>query len=368
MSPGPQAQKRGAHIPELDGLRGVAIAMVLLFHLRGHLPPAWHLLVALGWTGVELFFVLSGFLITRILLGSLDRPGYFRNFYIRRSLRIFPIYYLYLGAITLLYLATGRAERVQLAPYYFLYLQTVPQVLSRFTEGLPFSGQTWTLAIEEQFYWFWPFVVSFFRRRLRLVLITMVALAPILRLACVTLTDNPFLMHAWLPVQIDSLGAGALLALAVHHGLTVRACGRLGALFMVAGSLGIAATAHLSGGALSYLSVLTWTRMPHNALLLSATACLYAGLVAMAASAVEPLASVLRNPALVRLGRISYGLYLYHVAAFAVVDGLAGGAMDWTWAVVKVAVSWGIAELSFRFVESPLLALKESWASYRLKS
>src|SRR5580704_2772726 len=91
------------HISQLDGLRGLAILLVLIYHFAGDIPFNVILIapVYYGWSGVDLFFVLSGFLITRILLRTRADPGYFRSFYIRRALRIFPLYYTVLGVCAL---------------------------------------------------------------------------------------------------------------------------------------------------------------------------------------------------------------------------------------------------------------------------
>jgi peptidoglycan/LPS O-acetylase OafA/YrhL len=132
----PKPAAGAEHLQELDGLRAVAIGAVFCFHL--HLPG-----FSLGWAGVQLFFVISGFFITRILLKSRERSYYFRNFYIRRTLRIFPIYYL----LVLVYFAVAWIQRdtqvVRLLPCYLTYTQTYPQIPSHFALA-PLLGHTWS--------------------------------------------------------------------------------------------------------------------------------------------------------------------------------------------------------------------------------
>jgi peptidoglycan/LPS O-acetylase OafA/YrhL len=192
--------EKSRYIPELDGLRGVAILAVMLFHMqvRG---------VALGWAGVELFFVLSGFLITRILLESRDKPHYLRNFYARRALRIFPLYYVVL-VVTLILPPPHGFGRSRTSLWYFAYLQTLPLVRGRFEASpLPHS---WTLAIEEQFYCLWPFVLLLLRRGrdLAAALAVLFLGATAFRVWTIVNHSNPFAPFAIIVAQTDALGGG----------------------------------------------------------------------------------------------------------------------------------------------------------------
>jgi len=159
-------------MPELDTLRGAAVLLVLFFHgfyfiagaARFHGPVRWFLLFTnMGWTGVNLFFVLSGFLITGILLDSQSHPEYYRNFYLRRALRILPAYY----AVLLVVLAVGRTDLTtrHVSWGFFalslVYLSNVTMLL-----GVPMQyAVLWSLAVEEHFYLLWPAAVRGFSRR-----------------------------------------------------------------------------------------------------------------------------------------------------------------------------------------------------------
>src|SRR5262245_13745 len=169
-------------VPALDGLRGLAILPVMLTHFvsDGDLSPVSKVdeivsaTLTLGWVGVELFFVLSGFLITGILLDSRGAPHYFRNFYIRRTLRIFPLYYgflaLWLGVLPLFYKWPNDVLKVVSIPvspvWSWAYLTNIVQALhDDWRAGPPYTTHFWSLAIEEQFYLVWPTVVFLFSRR-----------------------------------------------------------------------------------------------------------------------------------------------------------------------------------------------------------
>ena len=222
---------RQMRIPELDGLRGLAILMVVLFHYveqQGQVAsPSVSLIqrvVIMGWSGVDLFFVLSGFLIGSILLDARNSPVYFKTFYIRRFLRIIPIYYLWVVAYILLVLLTGAFLRthsnsgmiagLNIKVYgYFLFLQNI--IMSPFggIAGAWF-GHLWSLAVEEQFYLCSPVVLKILSpRSLNAFLVSVIVGAPLLRILMIHVHVNSQLMTVLMPCRADSLAVGMLAAL-----------------------------------------------------------------------------------------------------------------------------------------------------------
>ena len=213
------------HIPALDGLRGLAILGVLGFHLfpgnvSGRvLGPILSLRVA-GAAGVDLFFALSGFLITGILYDSVGDSGYFSKFYARRGLRIFPLYY---GVLILLLLLTPVAGIHWHGMWWVLasYLQNT-DIRGPFYEFSMGSGLSldhfWSLAVEEQFYLLWPVVVFAVRgqRRLMTVCAGLMVLAPLLRFGLTLHGTDPNYINRSTPCRMDALLSGALLALALR--------------------------------------------------------------------------------------------------------------------------------------------------------
>ena len=201
-------------IPQLDAVRGIAILVVML-HNSGTFPR----LFAQGWMGVDLFFVLSGFLITGILLDTKQSESYFKNFYVRRCLRIWPLYYsaLFFMFVLVPFLRPSEASTVFAArssPWwaYPLFLQNFLVPTPTAATGL--LGVTWSLAVEEQFYLVWPWVIRFCSstqvRRLAMVVICVSpALRFYLSLHHVDIYSNPF-------CRLDALMAGALLAIVVR--------------------------------------------------------------------------------------------------------------------------------------------------------
>ncbi len=161
----------------LDGLRGIAVLSVIAFHTlrvtgqEGLFGLALNRLQETAWAGVDLFFVLSGFLITGILLDTRDCPSYFKTFFARRTFRIFPLYYGVLAvAIFGVPAILGRAHLPDLYPrllanQFWLWTYTANYLQATGAHTLPGFGHFWSLAIEEQFYWFWPLVVYFASRR-----------------------------------------------------------------------------------------------------------------------------------------------------------------------------------------------------------
>ncbi len=218
-----------AFYPALDGLRAVAFLMVFGAHYYG-LP--W------GWTGVNIFFVLSGFLITGILFDSRNDPHRAHNFYIRRTLRIFPLYYGIFLALLLLYpifhwqwsslwlawpLYLGNFLRFLspsvLTPHSTLQLAANAWLRASHFHLVLFLGHFWSLCVEEQFYLFWPWVVFWVRSRKALIWIcsSAIVIVPFLRVlaqatAPTWLLTSEFLYRAT-PFQLDSLLLGGLIAL-----------------------------------------------------------------------------------------------------------------------------------------------------------
>jgi peptidoglycan/LPS O-acetylase OafA/YrhL len=172
----PSVSRPMSHVNSLDGIRGIAVALVMLFHF-GALPA--------GWVGVQIFFVLSGYLITQILLREKEKQqfgDFLGRFYWRRSLRIFPLYFTFLALALVAY--TGFGEPKSFAtdwPYLATYTTNFGRLRS--TDIGPIFVHLWSLAVEEQFYLFWPLLVYFLPMHIfKRALIAIIALTPLLRL------------------------------------------------------------------------------------------------------------------------------------------------------------------------------------------
>ena len=337
-----------SYIPELDGLRGLAVLAVVIYHCHPRLAGTWLYGASLwGWAGVNLFFVLSGFLITSILLESREKPHYFRNFYVRRVLRIWPVYVLVLIVVYLeapWFIGPTILEAVKTAPWlaYIFFLQNL------FHLALPPAlGPTWSLAIEEQYYFLWAPAVRFLKQpwMLACVLCAALAASPMVRLAHPHwLTPTHTLIH------LDGIAWGSLLALGLHTLEWSRRVWRGLALSGMA--IGFTATATIAAGT-AYLD--------------SALAVGFAGTVLAAIASTgarNPLNAALRRGPLAFYGRISYGLYMIHIAVFIFFGwfdlrmdpyGMAGNL-----AVVgfRLAVSTAAATALWYGFESPILKLK----------
>lgn len=350
-------------MPGLDGLRAIAIWGVLAFHLR--IPGA-----AVGWAGIQLFFVVSGFLITRILLSYDGQPRPFRTFYVRRALRIFPIYYLYIGLIAVGHLVARNLEPLQNLPFYLTYTQNFPSVL--LDNRLVATEHTFSLAIEEQFYWLWPVVVLVVNRRFLLqILIGLLIAAPLWRLAVAVSGAQAFFAIGTLPSQIDAITAGALIAYMLHRGVNTETIRRAGwASVGIGAGLGVILTPVIGLDALWNARV--WPTEPAAFLYLTALAVLFGGIVALVAVGVRP--GFLEWRFLRWTGRISYGLYLYQAIVFLTMDRVLLGylerqgfgvdevGVDIVRVAVDLAVTYLVAAISWRIYETRFLALKERLA------
>ena len=307
---------RPEHVPALDGVRGLAIAMVLALHiLTSNLQTGDQLFDFLSairssfWAGVDLFFALSGFLITGILLNSLHKNGYFRNFYARRALRIFPLYYGFL--LTLICLTHPLHLHWQNKQYMLL---TYTQNLGLFTHDL--MGFTparfinlnhfWSLAVEEQFYFVWPLVVFLVRdlRKLFLVTISVSAGALILRIILVFHGASPALVYEFTPCRIDALLLGASLA------ILYRSRFRQTVLRYAVPALLVFLTALLC---LAFpLHGLDWKAPSVETAGFTLTALTGVALIAVALAGTSWIKSAFDNRVMRFLGKYSYGIYVFH--------------------------------------------------------
>jgi peptidoglycan/LPS O-acetylase OafA/YrhL len=346
---------------ELDGLRGFAVLLVLIWHyyacqiqaVPGSFARSTVSALGLTWSGVDLFFVLSGFLITGILLDNREAQNYFSVFYIRRTCRIMPIYYLYLALfLAITALAPGFAQRLPwlfedaASPGWYLSYTQNFDMARRGDFGANWLGITWSLAIEEQFYLCLPALLYVLpRRTVPSVFSALFLMAPILRFAL-----PGHRAYVLLPWRIDSLMAGALLAWAVRDE-------RVAAV--------LRAKAGLLRPALVILAivaaVLTW-RGPTPGGLVTHTCLTLLYAVLLAQLVLDPtslLSRFFRIGVLVELGAISYGVYMYHQAVSGLVHwlirgdampriaGLDGALASATAFVVTLAV----ATLSYRLLE-----------------
>jgi peptidoglycan/LPS O-acetylase OafA/YrhL len=315
-------QTRGAHpghILTLDGIRGSAILLVMVFHLaRWQTTPVGvdaflDRLRASGWIGVDLFFVLSGFLITGILCDAKDSSGFFRAFYARRVLRIFPLYYAFLAFLAFLlpWLAPGipgLREWLKVQEWWWLYLSNIYVALHGWTYLTGIAGHFWSLAIEEQFYLVWPVVVLLSpRRRLPIVCIVCILLAPLCRLVLVLTDADPLAPYVLMPARMDALAMGGLLAAVVRSPVPSATVAR------AARIPGVGAAAVIAGLWLSRSGLYYGDRWVQT-LGFSALAVFF-GWILIASVAAPPgsrLQSALTAPVLRMFGRYSYGLYVVH--------------------------------------------------------
>jgi peptidoglycan/LPS O-acetylase OafA/YrhL len=362
------------HILALDGLRGVAILLVLLHHFRFVFNSPFTLerrtlrLFDGGWSGVNIFFVLSGFLITGILLESKPYTGYLGNFYARRFLRIFPLYYAYLFLVLLIVRAWWM-NRLHTDPWhslnpmwYFLYVENwkTPHMF-----GDQFLGHLWSLAIEEQFYLVWPLVVLFVNRAALGVICVagfFIGLISRLMLAGISV-ESSFLANTLTVSSFDALCAGALVAL-LKRNVTLSERARPWIVACAILSAAVFIFCFKSGGTLFLYSfpMQTWG--------VSALSILAACVVYWIACGRNSLLNhILSFSALRSIGRVSYGMYVLHPVVVAFVAPRIhfmqqGGSpllqyfAKMAFIIILSVATYACATASWILVERPFLALK----------
>jgi peptidoglycan/LPS O-acetylase OafA/YrhL len=352
-----------ARVPELDGLRGMAILLVVVFHYvknsvvrTGVLYSLTLAPLRLTWSGVQLFFVLSGFLIGGILLDTKRKEGYYRTFFGRRFHRIFPLYYawfaLFLIGLTLpVPILDGMFNKLIPVWSYPLYLQNIVMAV-RGNMGAQWLFVTWSLAVEEQFYVVLPLLIRKLEvRTLERLLIAAIVAAPIIRSTLFFLGvgySNMLLLSC-----ADCLGSGVLIALLVRRPdswlnriprrffcwtFLILACG------VVALTIKISTT-------LMYTAGYTWLSLFYANLLI---------LTMVKPGHIEK--RMFRTKLLVWMGTVSYGIYLFHEGIrgllFYLLEGRPAQIDDWSSVgitALAVVTTFLLAEISWRFFERPIV-------------
>jgi peptidoglycan/LPS O-acetylase OafA/YrhL len=369
-----------SHLPTLDSLRGVAILLVLIFHFKGEATGTnWlgHAVAAaghFGWVGVDLFFALSGFLITRILLDHRDSDGYYRNFYARRTLRIFPLYYAALVAVMLVAPALhvdNNFRKIEGGGTWWLwvYLTNVGLVVS---PHHTFAGigstltHFWSLAVEEHFYLVWPFLVARLGSR-GLGGACVAGIAGALAFRCAAFASGADWETAYYltPMRVDALMAGALLALLERNGrlpqvgLALAGCAACTAAFV--GLCLFAGSAHPQHPLVGTIGI---------SLAAAAAAC------AVAVAARLPQKRIPGGAALAVMGKYSYGMYVWHLAMLYVMSKYGGRALatrlagtgvvaDLLFIVIASAATFAVAVVSYHAFEQHFLKLKRFFEAPR---
>jgi peptidoglycan/LPS O-acetylase OafA/YrhL len=360
-------------IPVLDGVRGLAVFLILFHHslIQGpqeYQGPIGEFVKRLSlscWFGVDLFFVLSGFLITGILYDALGKPRYFANFYLRRLVRIFPVYYLFLAAFFLVFcpLFASRSPHLewlwQHQAAFWLYVQNL---LSFFVDGyFPgnyFVGHLWSLAVEEQFYLVWPLLLFWAGKKSALRLCVALFLFSIgIRLAMWKAGAPPIALYRFTPACMDALMVGATLAVLYKQGMGIVFLSRFWK--PAAGILGLALIAiAIPNGALYRENDAVQT--------VGATmvALFFGSLLAGSLQEGSSIRSWLDQPFWRFLGQYSYAIYIFHWPLLAFLEKawlrFLGPSIAWQFLYfpLALALAVGVALLSWHLVEKRFSALK----------
>jgi len=373
------------HYPELDGVRGIAILLVMGTHFVAF--EAWTLVdrvavkvAGFGWMGVDLFFVLSGFLITGILLDTRETNRYWSTFYARRALRIFPLYFaVIVGLLAVSYLIIPHVPdaigwRDAQAWYWTYSVNWLIALNSDWERAHLFTGHLWSLAIEEQFYLFWPIVVWRVNRRSLIILCLFTCVGVLgLRLVLHLSGVSPISIFVGSPTRLDALLMGALAALLVRTSQQQWALPRLAAVLVVLGALMTLAAIAIERETHPYGLVMQTVGF-------SGISLLCTGIV-LAARTTRPncaLRRLLRNRVLIFFGVYSYALYMLHQWSELIVlrlfppveklPTLLGLMLPWVLLRAGFASLFaiGFALVSWHLLEKHFLAFKPSYHPARV--
>jgi len=357
-----------SYYPALDGLRGIAILLVICSHNFNFFPH-----FSRGWVGVDLFFVLSGFLITDILLRTKQSDNFLRNFYVRRALRIFPLYY---GALILFFLVAPAIGSIQdQYKYYsdhsamsFFHLQNWLYILNEKPVDHMLFGHFWSLSVEEQYYFAWPLVILLVRSKKAVARVAIVLLTAciILRFASwIYLGPGYTNFQFQFMTRMDGLCIGSLLAIwrQMDELLSWKKFSRF-------------CFACLGMHAIVWIAILTIPRLefPHFSIFgYTSISAVFGLAVGGALHYRNKLTRILELRSLKFMGKISYGLYIFHwpVLVFFklylldefVSSGISNFSSILIISVLALLTALIISLLSYRFVESKFLSMKDKLTS-----
>ena len=375
------ARDDAAAFPSLDGLRGLAVLSVMAYHFSVGAVPQQALdrivlgALSSGWVGVDLFFVLSGFLITGILLGTARAPERFRNFYARRALRIFPAYYglllFFIFVAPLVHRGVAAAQiaaplRAHALPLFTYTINLVIAWQGSWASSIPyFSPHFWSLAIEEQFYLFWPWLTLGREPRTVLRTCAVVIVGSIaLRVVLVLAGASPISTYTFTLSRLDGLALGGMVASAMRiEGMAASASRWRPAAIMVAA--GVVAAGFARDGRLDPYA--PWTL----GAVIGALGVLFAFSVSRAVERdAAARSSLLTLPPLRFAGRYSYGLYILHFPVIHLLSRahigvdrfgtIAGSALPGValFTLLAGSITLAAALVSWYALEAPFLRLK----------
>ena len=346
------------YLPALDGLRGGAALLVMWFHfflIKNNQPDGLVGQVIdntkmLGQTGVDLFFILSGFLITRILLVDKEAPHFFRNFYWKRSLRILPLYYFFLAIYWVVLPLVKGADLPRWSDCWWslFFCQNIPMTFGWDNSG---PGHYWTLAIEEHFYIMWPFLVFFLSRKwLFIASLIIVAGAMLIR---IFMGLKGYEVYYFTFARMDSLAIGAILAM--HEPLMMKKAKSLATLLMTTAAISLISVGLIYGlPSLSDSLLVDIIKYPLIAVFFAAVIGYL--LVTNQNNIVHKLLSCRCSR---YFGKISYSLYVFHILCFELLQPYI---QEWP-VLIKFTVSFItailVAHVSYTYLESYFLKYKK---------
>jgi peptidoglycan/LPS O-acetylase OafA/YrhL len=360
-------------IKSLDGLRGLAIILVLLFHNFLFLKIA-----NIGWIGVDLFFALSGFLITRILLNTKANPHYYKNFFIRRMLRIFPLYYvisiscILFGYFIYAPLITPITTN---AAYYLTYTQNILFTLNNDFVPKTIINHFWSLCVEEHFYLIWPFIIYYLSPKKILIVSSILIILSKVISVCMVAYDLTYVpVYVFSLTRFDSLLSGSLIAVICLHWkyilekYLIRSIISISFIMLV--FYGYTFIKH--NGSFAALN-------PENAimdsysLIILLNSLLFSCMIAFALYD-NKFSRFVSNKIFTQLGKYSYGIYVYHLPIYLLLGPILKDIISTTVhsktigsissSFILTALACTVSIISYNLFEKKFMALKDIIAKY----